>query len=227
MQTGIKANIAELRRRIAAAAEAAGRDPHAVTLLAVSKAQSVEAIRAAAAEVQAVGESYLQEALAKMDALNDLALEWHFIGPVQANKTRDLAARFDWVHSVDRLRVARRLSDQRPADLPPLNVCLQFNVSGESSKAGVDASALAELAAGCAVLPGVRLRGLMAIPAPSDDPEVQRRAFAEVRRVFNDLRGEWPELDTLSMGMSADLEMAIAEGATLVRIGSALFGARR
>lgn len=227
MQADITANIAELRRRIAAAALAAGRAPEDIALLAVSKTRPPQAIRAAAAAgVRAVGENYLQEAIAKLDALADLDLEWHFIGPVQSNKTRELAARFAWVHSVDRLKVARRLSEQRPPDLPPLNICLQLNVSGETSKSGLAVGELEEVALACAALPGVRLRGLMAIPAPSRDPIEQRAAFARVRTAFDALRSRLPQLDTLSMGMSADLEAAIAEGATIVRVGTDLFGAR-
>lgn len=227
MQADITANIAELRRRIAAAAQAVNRDPAGIGLLAVAKTRPPEAIRAAAgAGVTAVGENYLQEALTKLDALADLTLEWHFIGPIQSNKTRELAARFDWVQSVDRIKVARRLNDQRPAGMAPLNICLQLNVSGEATKSGLAIGELGHVAAICAGLGRIRLRGLMAIPAPTPDPLAQRAAFAEVRRAFEALRVEHPQLDTLSMGMSADLEAAIAEGATLVRIGTDLFGAR-
>ncbi|MCF7200988.1 YggS family pyridoxal phosphate-dependent enzyme [Pseudomonas oligotrophica] len=216
--------IAKVAARIREAAQAAGRDPATVGLLAVSKTQPAVAIREAfAAGVVDFGENYLQEALDKQAQLGDLALTWHFIGPIQSNKTKPIAEHFAWVHSVDRLKIAQRLSDQRPAHLPPLNVCLQVNVSGEASKAGCEPQELAALAAAVAALPRLRLRGLMCIPAPSDDPQQQRAAFARLRQLKDSL--ELP-LDTLSMGMSQDLEAAIAEGATWVRIGTALFGAR-
>lgn len=217
-------NIAKVATRIREAAQAVGRDPDAVGLLAVSKTQSAEAIREAnAAGLVHFGENYLQEALEKQASLADLALTWHFIGPIQSNKTKAIAAHFDWVHSVDRLKIAQRLSEQRPAQLPPLNVCLQVNVSGEASKSGCAPDEVEALANAVAALPGLRLRGLMAIPEPSDDPAEQHAAFARLSLLQQQLD---LELDTLSMGMSQDLEAAIAEGATWVRIGTALFGAR-
>jgi len=193
----------------------------------VSKTRPAGDIRAAwACGLDSFGESYLQEALPKMAQLADLPLTWHFIGPVQSNKTRGIAEHFHWVHSIDRIRVATRLSEQRPATLPPLQVCLQVNVSGEQSKSGVPCGKTAALAAEVATLPGLSLRGLMAIPAPTPDSVAQRQAFARLKRLFDQLRCTLPQLDTLSMGMSDDLEAAIAEGATLVRVGSAIFGNR-
>ncbi|MBA1188335.1 YggS family pyridoxal phosphate-dependent enzyme [Pseudomonas entomophila] len=210
--------------RIEHAATTAGRDPAEVRLLAVSKTKPAETVRQAyAAGVRDVGENYLQEALDKQQALTDLTLTWHFIGPIQSNKTRAIAEHFDWVHSVDRLKIAQRLSAQRPAHLPALNVCLQVNVSGEDSKSGCSPDELAALAAAVAALPGLRLRGLMAIPEPTDDRAAQDAAFARLRTLRD---GLGLALDTLSMGMSHDLEAAIAQGATWVRIGTALFGAR-
>ncbi len=216
--------IAKVAARIREAAQAAGRDPATVGLLAVSKTQPAVAIREAfAAGVVDFGENYLQEALDKQAQLGDLALTWHFIGPIQSNKTKPIAEHFAWVHSVDRLKIAQRLSDQRPAHLPPLNVCLQVNVSGEASKAGCEPQELAALAAAVAALPRLRLRGLMCIPAPSDDPQQQRAAFARLRQLKDSL--ELP-LDTLSLGLSLVLDAEFADGATWVRIGTALFGAR-
>ena len=222
--------------RIASAAKAAGRDPSSVRLLAVSKTFGADRVAAlAAAGQRAFGENYLQEALEKIAALADLRpdspLEWHFIGPIQSNKTRRIAEAFDWVHSVDALRIARRLSEQRPSDRPPLNLCLQVNVSGEASKGGCEPADTVTLAGEIAPLPGIVLHGLMAIPEPTDDAAVQSERFALLRRLLDDVRsGLGPDraarLDTLSMGMSADLESAIAEGATIVRVGSALFGSR-
>jgi len=220
----IEKNIAKVAARIREAAQAVDRDPATVGLLAVSKTQPAAAIReAAAAGIRDFGENYLQEALDKQAELSDLPLAWHFIGPIQSNKTKSIAEHFDWVHSVDRLKIAQRLSDQRPAELPPLNICLQVNVSGEASKSGCAPEELLQLAQAVGAMPQLRLRGLMCIPAPSEDPAEQRAAFARLRA----LRDELPlTLDTLSMGMSQDLEAAIAEGATWVRIGTALFGAR-
>jgi hypothetical protein len=220
----IEKNIAKVAARIREAAQAVDRDPATVGLLAVSKTQPAAAIReAAAGGIRDFGENYLQEALDKQAELSDLSLAWHFIGPIQSNKTKSIAEHFDWVHSVDRLKIAQRLSDQRPAELPPLNICLQVNVSGEASKSGCAPEELPQLAQAVAAMPQLRLRGLMCIPAPSEDPAEQRAAFARLRA----LRDELPlTLDTLSMGMSQDLEAAIAEGATWVRIGTALFGAR-
>jgi hypothetical protein len=220
----IEKNIAKVAARIREAAQAVDRDPATVGLLAVSKTQPAAAIReAAAGGIRDFGENYLQEALDKQAELSDLSLAWHFIGPIQSNKTKSIAEHFDWVHSVDRLKIAQRLSDQRPAELPPLNICLQVNVSGEASKSGCSPEELLPLAQAVATLPQLRLRGLMCIPAPSEDPAEQRAAFARLRA----LRDQLPlPLDTLSIGMSQDLEAAIAEGATWVRIGTALFGAR-
>lgn len=217
-------NILALAARIGNAAKAAGRDPSTVRLLAVSKTKPAGAVREAyAAGVRDVGENYLQEALAKQQELSDLALIWHFIGPIQSNKTRAIAEHFDWVHSVDRLKIAQRLGEQRPAGLAPLNVCLQVNVSGEASKSGCEPADLPALAHAVCALPGLRLRGLMAIPQPTDDRASQEAAFARLRELQESLG---LDLDTLSMGMSHDLEAAIAQGATWVRIGTALFGAR-
>lgn len=220
----IAENIAKVGVRIREAAQASQRDCAAVGLLAVSKTKPAAAIREAfAAGVQDFGENYLQEALEKQAELSDLALTWHFIGPIQSNKTKPIAEHFAWVHSVDRLKIAQRLSDQRPAHLPALNICLQVNVSGEASKSGCNPDELPELAQAVTQLPNLRLRGLMTIPEPTDDPSEQRAAFARLRELQQSLN---LDLDTLSMGMSHDLEAAIAEGATWVRIGTALFGAR-
>ncbi|MGB8973190.1 MAG: YggS family pyridoxal phosphate-dependent enzyme [Pseudomonas capeferrum] len=217
-------NLSALAARIASAAQAAGRDPASIQLLAVSKTKPASAIREIhAAGVRNVGENYLQEALTKQQALVDLPLIWHFIGPIQSNKTKAIAEHFDWVHSVDRLKIAQRLSEQRPAALGPLNICLQVNVSGEDSKSGCAPADLPALAKAVASLPNLRLRGLMAIPEPSDERAVQEAAFATLRELQ---QGLGLGLDTLSMGMSHDLEAAIAQGATWVRIGTALFGAR-
>ncbi|AJQ50078.1 TPA: YggS family pyridoxal phosphate-dependent enzyme [Pseudomonas putida] len=217
-------NLSAISARIASAAQAAGRDPASVQLLAVSKTKPASAIREIhAAGVRDVGENYLQEALTKQQALSDLPLIWHFIGPIQSNKTKAIAEHFDWVHSVDRLKIAQRLSEQRPAGLAPLNLCLQVNVSGEDSKSGCAPADLPALAKAVAGLPNLRLRGLMAIPEPTDDRAAQEAAFARLRQLQESLG---LGLDTLSMGMSHDLEAAIAQGATWVRIGTALFGAR-
>jgi hypothetical protein len=219
--------VAAVRSRIELAAQAAGRDPGSITLIAVSKAQSAELVRrVATAGVTDFGENYLQEAIAKMAALASLSLRWHFIGGIQSNKTRAIAERFDWVHSIDRLGVARRLAEQRPFHAPPLNVCIQVALSAEERKGGVAPAGLAELAAGIANLPRLRLRGLMCVPAPQADPQAQRAVFAQLRRARDDLNRDGAGLDTLSMGMSGDFEAAIAEGATCIRIGTALFGAR-
>lgn len=223
----IENNIAAVRERIARALQAAGRNAAAVQLLAVSKTRPAADVRVAyAAGCVNFGENYVQEGVEKVQALADLPLCWHFIGPIQSNKTRAIAEHFDWVHSVDRLKIAQRLSEQRPPELRPLNLCVQLNISAEASKSGVDVAQLPELIGALMALPRLRLRGLMAIPAPSDNPVEQRRAFAAVRAEFVRLQERWPQLDTLSMGMSADLEAAIAEGATIVRVGSDIFGAR-
>ncbi len=227
----ISENLQLVQHRIANSAQAAGRDPASIILLAVSKTFDVQAVWAAAqAGQRAFGENYVQEAIDKISAtreLNpDLQLEWHFIGPIQSNKTRQIAEHFDWVHSVDRLKIAQRLSEQRPADMPPLQICLQVNVSGEATKSGLEPDALLELARAVVLLPNIRLRGLMAIPEPTEDVHQQRAAFAKLRFMQNDLQAVGIPTDTLSMGMSADMDAAIAEGATIVRIGTAIFGVR-
>lgn len=220
----IAGNIALVEARIRDAALAVQRDVTSVHLLAVSKTKPAAALREAyAAGLRDFGENYLQEARAKQVELADLPLSWHFIGPIQSNKTRDIAEHFAWVHSVDRLKIAQRLSEQRPADLPPLNICIQVNVSGEASKSGCTPHDLPALAAAISALPGLKLRGLMAIPEPTDDRSEQDAAFATVRTLLQSLN---MGLDTLSMGMSHDMASAIAQGATWVRIGTALFGAR-
>lgn len=217
-------NIGQVSQRIRAAADAVQRDANSIHLLAVSKTKPAQAVREAyAAGVRDFGENYLQEALGKQAELTDLPLSWHFIGPIQSNKTRAIAENFAWVHSVDRLKIAQRLSEQRPAELPPLNICIQVNVSGEASKSGCTPADLPALANAISALPRLKLRGLMAIPEPTDDRAEQDAAFASVRDLQNSLN---LPLDTLSMGMSHDLESAIAQGATWVRIGTALFGAR-
>ena len=220
-------SLASLRQRIADTERTFSRAPGSVRLLAVSKTRPPADVEEAHRTGQkAFGENYLQEALGKIEALSHLELEWHFIGPIQANKTRLIAGQFHWVHSVDRLKIARRLSDQRPCALPPLNVCLQLNLSGEPSKAGVPEKAVPELASAVAALPRLRLRGLMTIPALDQDFEHQRVPFRRLRAILDDLKGGGLPLDTLSMGMTADLEAAIAEGATIVRVGTAIFGPR-
>lgn len=221
------AGLRAVRERLACALAEAGRAPDGARLVAVSKTVPAARLREVfACGQRAFGESYVQEALAKQEALADLPIEWHFIGPLQSNKTRPVAERFAWVHSVDRLRIAERLSAQRPADLPPLNVCLQVNIDREATKSGVAPEEVSDLAQAVARLPRLALRGLMAIPAPATDPATQREAFRRVRALFEMLRAEGLPLDTLSMGMSDDLEAAVLEGATLVRVGSAIFGAR-
>ena len=217
-------NIGLVSQRIRAAADAVQRDASSIHLLAVSKTKPAQAVRKAyAAGLGDFGENYLQEALGKQADLTDLPLSWHFIGPIQSNKTRAIAEHFAWVHSVDRLKIAQRLSEQRPADLPPLNICIQVNVSGEASKSGCTPADLPALATAISALPRLKLRGLMAIPEPTEDRAEQDAAFATVRDLQASLN---LPLDTLSMGMSHDLESAIAQGATWVRIGTALFGAR-
>lgn len=225
--TTISANLQAVIARIEEAALKYQRHPDEIKLLAVSKTWPIADLRAAAAAGQkAFGENYVQEGLEKADALAALGLEWHFIGPLQSNKSKRVAESFDWVHSVDRLKIAERLAEQRPDTSPPLQVCLQINVSGEDTKSGVTLSALPELAHRVALLPRLKLRGLMTIPAPTDRFAEQRLAFRAVREVYERLKNEGLALDTLSMGMSHDLEAAIAEGATLVRIGTAIFGER-
>jgi hypothetical protein len=222
-------HLEEVRQRIAKAAADASRDASTVMLLAVSKTFPAEDVRAAFdAGQRAFGENYVQEAVAKITGLADLRseIEWHFIGPLQSNKTKVVAENFDWVHSVDRLKIAERLSDQRPDGMPRLNVCLQINVSGEDSKSGVAPDDALALAHQIAALPRLRLRGLMAIPEPAGTLDEQRVPHRRLREIMDTLRADGLELDTLSMGMSADIEAAILEGATMVRIGTAIFGAR-
>ncbi|MDG4597107.1 MAG: YggS family pyridoxal phosphate-dependent enzyme [Candidatus Contendobacter sp.] len=228
MTTDFADRLHAVRDRLRAAERRFQRSPGAVRLLAVSKTQPAVAVAAMAAAGQTCfGENYVQEALEKMAELAPLALEWHFIGPLQANKTRPIAERFAWVHSLDRLKIAERLSAQRPESLPPLNVCLQVNIDREPTKHGLDPADVGEIAAAVAALPRLRLRGLMAIPAPTADFVAQRQAFARLRVLQEQLVTTGLALDTLSMGMSDDLEAAVAEGATLVRVGTALFGSRR
>jgi pyridoxal phosphate enzyme (YggS family) len=224
----LAANIEAVRRRITAAALAAGRPPESVTLVGVTKGQPAEVAAAArAAGLTDLAENYLQEAVAKIAAVPRQGLTWHFIGQLQTNKTRTIAEQFDWVHTVDRLKLAERLSAQRPFHGPPLSVCLQVKLADEPTKGGVAPEALPALAAAVAALPRLRLRGLMCVPPESDDPAVQRGYFARLRTLAGELRRDGLALDVLSMGMSADLESAVFEGATHVRIGTALFGPRR
>ena len=227
----IAENISSLRTRIRQAELRFGRSPHSVSVLAVSKTQDADGIQEAwAAGQREFGENYVQEALGKISELAqripDSGIHWHFIGPIQSNKTRDIAEHFSWVHSVERLKIAQRLSAQRPAELPPLNVCVQVNLSGEDSKSGLPLAEAPALCEQISRLPALRLRGLMAIPAPCDDMEQQRRVFRPLAQLRKEMSSRFPDFDTLSIGMSADYEAAIAEGSTLVRIGTALFGAR-
>ena len=225
----IDTRLQTVKGRIAKACAQAGRDVQSVTLLAVSKTQDAQAVREAAERGQAdFGETYVQEALDKLAELAPLRarLRWHLIGPLQSNKTRLVAEAFDWVHTVDRLKIAQRLAEQRPPQLAPLQVCLQVNVSGEASKSGVAPAELPALAHAVAALPRLRLRGLMAIPEPAHDPAAQRAPHRLLATLLAELRAQGLALDTLSMGMSADLEAAVAEGATIVRVGTALFGER-
>ena len=226
--TPISANLQAVHARIAAAARAAGRDEKDISLLAVSKTWPAGHVRdAAAAGQRAFGENYVQEGVAKVAELAPLGLDWHFIGPLQSNKTRPVAEHFDWVHSIERMKIAERLAEQRPAGLAPLNVCLQVNVSGEASKSGCAPAEAIALAKAIAALPNLRLRGLMCIPEPVEDIQAQRRPFRQLRELYEQLRGDGLPLDTLSMGMSHDIEAAIAEGATMVRVGTAIFGERQ
>jgi PLP dependent protein len=225
--TTIGSNLQAVRSRIADACRACGRDPAEVILLAVSKTWPAPCVaEAAAAGQRAFGENYVQEGAAKVEALAELGLEWHFIGPLQSNKTRAVATYFQWVHSVDRLKIAQRLAEQRDAHRPPLNLCLQVNVSGEASKSGVAPAEVAALARAVAELPRLTLRGLMTIPEPTADQALLARRFASLRHLRDELRADGLTVDTLSMGMSDDLEVAIAEGATMVRVGTAIFGRR-
>lgn len=219
--------LIEVQNRIARALAAVGRDSHEAQLLAVSKTKPAQDLREAyAAGQRKFGENYLQEALDKQKQLQDLDIEWHFIGPIQSNKTRAIAENFDWVHSVDRSKVAQRLNDQRPAHLPPLNICLQINIDNESSKSGISLAELPALLESLQALPHIKVRGLMAIPAPRADSHAQQHALEPLANALHQLSGHSPEFDTLSMGMSNDLEAAIAAGSTMVRIGTDIFGAR-
>jgi len=223
----IAANLQGVISRIEQSARAAGRDPRDIVLVAVTKTFGPDAIRAAySAGQRDFGESYVQEALEKIPRLADLEIVWHFIGPIQSNKTRPIAESFDWVHSVDRLKIAERLSAQRPATLPPLQVCIEVNVSGEATKSGLAPGEVRTMAAAVSRLPRVKLRGLMAIPEPTSDPALQRSRFESLRELRDTLNREGFALDTLSMGMSADFEAAIAAGSTMVRVGTAIFGPR-
>lgn len=223
----IRDNLQAVLRRIDDAVIAARRPPNSVRLLAVSKTWPAESIEEAyAAGQRAFGENQEQEAERKIAALVHLPIEWHFIGPIQSNKTRPIAERFAWVHSIDREKIARRLSDQRPEALEPLMVCIQVNISGEVSKSGVEPAAALDLARRVSAMPRLRLRGFMAVPAPTDDIMLQRTQFRQLSQIFDDARNAGLDLDTLSMGMSDDLEAAVMEGATIVRIGSAIFGRR-
>ena len=225
----ISSNIQQVRARIAQACDSARRPVQSVTLLCVSKTFGPDAVRAAhAAGERCFGENYVQEALDKIAALADLreSIEWHLIGPLQSNKTRVVAEQFDWVHSVDRVKIAQRLSEQRPAHLPPLQLCLQVNISGEASKSGLAPAEVSAVAQAVASLPRVVLRGLMAIPEPAGSLQAQRAPHRALRELLEEVRAQGLPLDTLSMGMSTDLDAAILEGASIVRVGSAIFGAR-
>lgn len=225
--TAILSNLQAVHTAIEQAALLARRDATQIRLLAVSKKAPASAVREAYKHGQhAFGENFVQEALDKIHELRDLPLEWHFIGPIQSNKTRPIAENFSWVHSIDRLKIAERISEQRPAGLPPLNVCLQINVSGEASKGGVTEAEALALARAIAILPRLKLRGLMAIPAPAEDLSAQRAPFVKMRELLAKLNRSGLNLDTLSMGMSHDLTAAIMEGATIVRVGTAIFGSR-
>ncbi len=225
--TIIAENLEAVRKRIVAACAAVGRDQHEVKLLAVSKSVSAGVVAQAVASGQlAYGENYIQEALGKMALLRQLPIEWHCIGPIQSNKTRLVAENFDWVHSVDRLKVAQRLSEQRPIHLPPLQICIQVNIDASATKAGIAPDQALELARSVAVLPGLTLRGLMTIPEPAPDFAAASATHLRTRDLYESLRRDGLELDTLSMGMSLDLEAAVRAGSTLVRVGSAIFGSR-
>lgn len=220
-------NLANITERMRLAASQCGRNCDEIQLLAVSKSHSVDEIRAAyAAGITCFGESYLQEAVPKMSALKNLPLEWHFIGPIQSNKTRAIAEHFNWVHSVDRLKIATRLNEQRPVNMPALNICIQVNISVEASKSGILKDAVRDFARQLIDLPRLKLRGLMAIPERTDNVQQTRDMFAQMHDMLNDLNRSGFQLDTLSMGMSDDLEAAIMEGATIIRVGTGLFGPR-
>jgi len=223
----IAENLSGVREQIGQSCERYQRSPDTVTLLAVSKTKPAEALKVAwQAGQRDFGENYLQESLEKQEILKDLDICWHFIGPIQSNKTRAIAESFQWVHSVDRLKIAQRLNDQRPKHLPPLNICLQINISEETTKSGITLTELPELAAQIAQMPHLILRGLMAIPAPADTQQEQRKPFAALQAALLELQADHPQMDTLSIGMTGDMDAAIAEGSTMVRIGTAIFGAR-
>ena len=225
--TDIKQNIADVRQRICLEAEKNSRKLTDITLLAVSKTRPAEQIRSAWQLGQhCFGENYLQEALEKIEQLQDLAIEWHFIGPVQSNKTRSISENFHWAHTVDRLKIAQRLNEQRPSGLMALNICIQVNISGEENKSGVMPDELVALAQNIATLERLKLRGLMAIPEATNDKRLQRQRFAQLRALYLQVQTVAPTIDTLSMGMSGDMEQAIGEGSTMVRIGTDIFGAR-
>jgi pyridoxal phosphate enzyme (YggS family) len=227
MNTLIADNIARVRAQMAAACQSAGRAPGSVQLLAVSKTWGTDAVRTAYGAGQTdFGENYIQEAVDKITALRDLPLVWHCIGPIQSNKTRLVAEHFDWVHSIDRLKIAQRLSEQRPEHLPPLQVCIQVNVDGGETKSGVSPTDLSDLAQAVAALPRLQLRGLMTIPEPAETDAQMRAVHRQAKNLFEQLRAQGLPLDTLSMGMSADMAAAIAEGSTMVRVGTAIFGKR-
>jgi pyridoxal phosphate enzyme (YggS family) len=226
----IEINTTSVQRRLQQAARDAGRNPEDILLLAVSKTRTSAQVRLAVnSGLSSFGENYLQEAVEKIDQLTDLSISWHFIGPLQSNKTRQVAEHFDWIHTVDRLKIAQRLSNQRPADRAPLNICLQINIDNEPSKSGLTPEQAIEVASSIAALPNIRLRGLMAIPKPSTEPAEQRQPFARLRALLEEINTRLDnsqKLDTLSMGMSGDLEPAIYEGATIVRVGTDIFGPR-
>ena len=228
MSTQVSDKLQHVRKRIELAAESVGRPADAVKLLAVSKTMPAQAVREAYAAGQlAFGENYIQEAVDKMAALSDLTLEWHCIGPIQSNKTQAVASNFDWVHSIDRLKIAERLSAQRPAHLPPLQVCLQVNIDGGANKSGAAPQDLLALAQAVKKLPHLQLRGLMTIPEPAETDAAMRAVHRQTKELFDNLNAAGLSLDTLSMGMTADLEAAIAEGSTCVRVGTAIFGSRQ
>jgi pyridoxal phosphate enzyme (YggS family) len=227
MNTSVSANLVKVRKRIELACEAVGRAPDAVKLLAVSKTMPAQAVRDAFAAGQlAFGENYIQEGVDKIASLVDLPIEWHCIGPIQSNKTKLVAENFAWVHSIDRLKIAERLSAQRPAHLPPLQVCLQVNVDGGSNKSGVAPAELLALAQAVAKLPHLQLRGIMTIPEPTETETATRAVHHQAKSLFDNLKAAGLTVDTLSMGMTGDLEAAVAEGSTCVRVGTAIFGAR-
>lgn len=225
--SSIAENLAQVREQINSYAYKSDRSANDICLLAVSKTRPVEDLRTVYTEGQRdFGENYLQDAMEKIEVLQDLDICWHFIGPMQSNKTRSVAEHFNWVHTVDRLKIAKRLSEQRPQGMPPLNICIQVNISEEESKSGCSPEEASKLAAEIIKLPNLKLRGLMAIPKATDDPSEQQQAFYRLRNLQEQLKSIEPSLDTLSMGMSGDMEAAIAEGATIVRIGTAIFGPR-